>query len=236
MTWPDVRADAVARLVEWNNRHVHTADPAPPNPRPIEHEAWYHGMRAVHPTILGEWRSFVSGGGRLPLIDSLLQGPQGNVGGWWQAGGLIVERRPRGPLAAAFPGTVAALLTIPGLLSAMWSVLGPGAELPPHAGTNAGALNLLVGVDCPAGSGHDIDGKQVSLDGGDVVIFDDTFVHSAWNRSDEPRVLLIGGVLRPVPGLTGRVNTLVQYAQHRLTPRYYRAIEVGAELHRALNE
>lgn len=236
MTWSAVRAEALTRLVEWNNRRVRWVDPSPPNPLPIDHEPWCRALQAAHPAILGEWRRFVADGGRLPLIESLLDGPQGNVGGWWRAGGLIVEGRPRGPLAREFPETVAALSTIPGLLSAMWSVLGPGAELPPHTGTNAGALNLLVGVDCPPGSGHDIEGVPVSLDGGAVVIFDDTYRHSAWNQSDRPRVLLIGGVLRPVPGMAGHLNAAVQRAHHRLSPQYHRAIDVGAELHHALNE
>ena len=131
---------------------------------------------------------------------------------------------------------MATLLTIPNLLSAMWSVLGPGAESPVHTGLNAGALNLLIGVDCPAGSGHDIEGTPVSLDGGRVVLFDDLLPQAAWNQSTNPRVVLIGDVLRPVPGVDGMVNTAVQWASGRLTPAYRNAVRRDAELHRALNK
>lgn len=235
MTWPEARASAVSRLIEWNNRRVRRVDPEVENPRLIDDAEWCVELRAAHPTIRGEWDRFVAEGGQLPLIDDLLEGPQGSVGGWWRAGPLIDQGRPQGPLAHHFPDTVAALLTIPGLLSAMWSVLGPGAELPPHTGVNAGALNLLVGVDCPPGSGHDIDGRPVSLDGGAVVIFDDTLPHAAWNRSSVPRAVIIGGVLPKLPGMTGQVNALVQRAQRHFTPEYRRAISTGAALHRSLN-
>lgn len=228
-------AGAVDRLVRVNTAHIHRVDGDAPNPRPVADEPWYDRVVGAHASIRGEWDAFEAAGLRLPLIDEMLGGWQGNVGGWWRTGALISRGRPRAPLAPHFPATVAALLEIPGLLSAIWSVLGPGAELPPHQGVNAGALNLLVGVDTPPGSGHEIEGRPVSLADGAVVIFDDTRPHAAWNRSDRPRVLLIGDVRRPLPGLTGRANAVVQWASNALLPAYGQALERNAELYRALN-
>ena len=42
-------------------------------------------------------------------------------------------------------------------------------------------------------------------------------------------------VMRRVPGVLGALNPLVQWTSHWLTPSYRRAIDTGAELHRALN-
>lgn len=229
-------SSAADRLVAWNTARIRRIDADAPNPQPVDAEPWARRVRAAHPAIRAEWDAFADGGGQLPYIDDFLDGWQGNVGGWWRTGGLISRGRPRSPLADLFPQTVETLLEIPHLLSAIWSVLGPGAELPPHTGLNAGALNLLVGVHCPEGSGHEIEGVPVSVDGGRVVLFDDTLPHTAWNRSDEPRVLLIGDVLRPLAGLDGAVNTAVQWCSYHLTPGYRRAIRRGAELHRELNE
>lgn len=228
-------AAAADRLVTWNTARIRRLEPDAPNPRPIDDEPWARRVKAAHPAIEAEWDAFTESGGRLPYIDDFLGSWQGNVGGWWKTAGLISRGRPRAPVADLFPRTVATLLEIPHLLSAIWSVLGPGAELPPHTGRNAGALNLLVGVHCPAGSGHEIEGVPVSVDGGRVVLFDDTLPHAAWNRSDEPRVLLIGDALRPLPGLDGAVNAAVQWASYRLTPTFRTAVRRGAELHHALN-
>lgn len=230
-----MRASTVQRLVAWNTERIHRIDATAPNPRLVDDEPWAQHLMAAHDQIRGEWATFTAAGGQLPLIDDFLGGWQGNVGGWWKTGALISRRRPRAPLADVFPQTVAALLGIPHLLSAIWSVLGPGAELPVHTGVNAGALNLLIGVDCPDGSGHDIDGTPIRLDAGRVVLFDDTLPHTAWNRSDRPRVLLIGDLLRPLAGFDGTINTAVQWGSDRFTPAYRDAIRRGAELHRTLN-
>lgn len=230
-----VGARLATRLVAANNRLVRRVDPSPPNPRPIAGEPWAAALRAAHPTMRAEWDGFTDRGGQIPLIEDLLGSWQGNVGSWWRAGALITRRRPRAPLADVFPGTVQALLGLPGLLSAMWSVLGPGGELPPHVGDNAGALNFLIGVDCPPESGLEVEGRPVPLGDGDVVVFDDTLTHATWNRSDRPRVLLLGDLDRRLPGPADAVSRLTQVARHHLLPSYRRAVAVGAECDVALN-
>jgi beta-hydroxylase len=227
---------AAARLVTWNNGVVRRCDPDAPNPRDVSTEAWCRHLVDARGEIRREWDAFAGAGGRLPLIEDFLGGHQGNTGSWWRAGGLITRSRPRDPLAALFPRTVEALLAVPGLLSAMWSVLGPGGELLPHTGDNAGALNYLIGVDCPAESGLSVEGRKVDLSDGAVVVFDDTFPHATWNRSDRPRVVLLGDILRDVPGPGGWANRVTQAGRHHLVPGYRRAITVGAELHAALND
>lgn len=222
-------------VVDANTTCVHRIDGDAPNPRLVSGEAWYDRVVAAHGAISAEWEAFETAGGRLPLIDEMLGEWQGNVGGWWRTGTLISRGRPRAPLAELFPRTVGALLEIPHLLSAIWSVLGPGAELPVHQGRNAGALNVLVGVRCPPGSGHEIEGTPISVDGGRVVLFDDTLPHAAWNRSNEPRVVLLGDVVRPLPGLYGAANAAVQWGSYWCNPGYRRAVRRSAELHRALN-
>lgn len=228
-------ATVAERLVDWNTARIHRLEPDAPNPRPVAGEPWCRALAAAHPAIRDEWQAFVEGGGELPLIDDFLGGWQGNIGGWWKTGGLISRGRPRAPLADVFPTTVATLLQVPHLLSAIWSVLGPGAELPPHTGKNAGALNLLLGVDVPPGAGHTFQDVPASLAEGGVVLFDDTLPHAAWNHSDRPRVLIMGDVRRPLPGPHGTVNGAVQWASYWLNPGYRNAIRRGGELHHALN-
>jgi Aspartyl/asparaginyl beta-hydroxylase and related dioxygenases len=70
-------------------------------------------------------------------------------------------------------------------------VLHPGTHILPHRGvTNTrlvAHLPLIVPRDCALNVGGEIHAWPE----GRCVIFDDTFEHEAWNRSDQTRVVLI---------------------------------------------
>lgn len=223
----------IDKLVAANTAWIRTIDPSQPNPREIDDEAWAINLVASHSLIRSEWDRFLSDGFRLPLIDDLLGGPQGSEHSWWKAGVLVVRGRPSSPLSEHFPATVDALMRVPGLISVMLSMLGPGGELPPHTGPNSGALRLLVGVDVPDEAGHTIEGTPVSLHQGGAVLFDDSYLHSAWNHSTRPRIVLLGDVLRPLPFGAHTRNRAVQFIRHHLTPEYHLAPKVGASWHHA---
>jgi aspartate beta-hydroxylase len=79
----------------------------------------------------------------------------------------------------------------------LFSVFTPGTHLLPHRGvTNTrlvGHLPLIVPRDCALNVGGEIHEWQE----GRVVVFDDTFEHEAWNRSDQIRVVLIFDIWNP---------------------------------------
>jgi aspartate beta-hydroxylase len=79
----------------------------------------------------------------------------------------------------------------------LFSTLGPGTHLLPHFGvTNArvvGHLPLLVPADCALA----VAGIEHRWQVGEVVVFDDTYSHEAWNRSAEIRVVLIFDMWHP---------------------------------------
>jgi aspartate beta-hydroxylase len=76
-------------------------------------------------------------------------------------------------------------------------VFTPGTDLLPHRGvTNARLvthLPLIVPPDCALNVGGALHVWQE----GRVVVFDDTYEHSAWNRSDAMRVVLIADIWNP---------------------------------------
>lgn len=224
----------VDRMVAANTAWMRRVDAGHPNPRDLSGQPWAVELVAAHERIHREWSDFVARGGDLPYIDDLLDGHQGNQSSWWKAGALIVRGRPAPPLADCLPETTEALMRVPGMLSTMLSVLGPGGELPEHTGPNSGSLRMLVGVDVPEGAGHQIEGRHVSLADGAVVLFDDSYPHAAWNRSDRPRVALLCDILRPLPFGLRAANRAVQFLRHHLTPEYHRVTTVGAEWHEAL--
>jgi aspartate beta-hydroxylase len=79
----------------------------------------------------------------------------------------------------------------------LFSKLGPGTHLLPHHGvTNTrvvGHLPLIVPPDCALRVADEEHPWRV----GEVVVFDDTYAHEAWNRSEQTRVVLIFDLWHP---------------------------------------
>jgi len=80
----------------------------------------------------------------------------------------------------------------------LFSLLRPGAHILPHRGvTNARVvahLPLVVPRDCAL---HVIGEAPHAWREGEVMVFDDTFEHEAWNRSGELRVILLMDTWNP---------------------------------------
>jgi len=79
----------------------------------------------------------------------------------------------------------------------LFSVFTAGTHLLPHRGVtnirSVAHLPLIIPRDCALQVGGEIhEWKR-----GEVVVFDDTFEHEAWNRSDQVRVVLIFDVWNP---------------------------------------
>ena len=114
----------------------------------------------------------------------------------WSAIYLFKESR-RGEHADRFPATLAALeqadlVRVDGVpMEAFFSRLVPGAHIPPHHGlTNTRLtvhLPLIVPDDCAIRVGE----EEYRWREGEILAFDDSFEHEAWNRSDSDRVVLI---------------------------------------------
>lgn len=79
----------------------------------------------------------------------------------------------------------------------LFSVFTPGTHLLPHRGvTNTRVvahLPLIVPPDCALAVGGEVHEWQE----GRIVVFDDTYEHEAWNRSDRVRVVLIFDLWNP---------------------------------------
>ena len=108
---------------------------------------------------------------------------------------------------ARCPKTAALLEHIPGLISAFFSILEAGAEIPPHRGVTKAMLTGHLGLSIPKDRdsiGLRVTDQVLRWEQGKVFIFDDTFEHEAWNRTDEDRIVLLMHVKRPMK-LVGRM-------------------------------
>jgi ornithine lipid ester-linked acyl 2-hydroxylase len=223
----------LSSILDSNNRRVRSSSRLPANPVPTEDLSWHELLLGSYPAIRSEWDQFVSSGGRLPLIEDVVMEHQGNDGAW-RAGLLVSRGKPCLPLASLFPETMGALRRIPGLRSALWSLMDSGVELPEHSGPNAGVLRYHLGVACGDASALRIGEVEIAHRDRFGILFDDTVPHAAWNRGAGPRVTLFCEVYRPLPAPQSWVNRAVQ-ALLGLDPRYRRAPRRAAEWHHALN-
>ncbi|MFL6846270.1 MAG: aspartyl/asparaginyl beta-hydroxylase domain-containing protein [Allosphingosinicella sp.] len=108
---------------------------------------------------------------------------------------------------ARCPKTAAMVAAIPGLNSAFFSILAPGAHIPRHRGVTKAILTAHLGLIVPARREDcrmQVDAQILHWDEGKIFVFDDTFYHEVWNDTDEQRVILLVQFRRPV-GLVGRI-------------------------------
>ena len=99
--------------------------------------------------------------------------------------------------------TVAALLDeAPEVVSAILSFLAPGKHIPEHRGPFRGILRFHLMLSMPRdGNGApacvmNIDGVPYRLGDGESLLWDDTYRHEVWNRSDQVRIALLLDVWR----------------------------------------
>lgn len=105
------------------------------------------------------------------------------------------------PSAVALcPKTVALLNQIPSVKAAMFAELPPGGQLNPHRDPFAGSLRYHLGLATPNDDRCyiDVDGIRHSWRDGQGVIFDETYVHDAYNKSEQNRIILFCDVERPL--------------------------------------
>jgi aspartyl/asparaginyl beta-hydroxylase (cupin superfamily) len=113
---------------------------------------------------------------------------------------------------ARCPETTRLIESIPGMQTAMFSILAPHKRIPPHDGPFKGVLRYHLGLLIPDDQEHvgiKVGGEIAHWQEGKSLVFDDTFVHEAWNDTDETRVVLFVDVIRPLREPAKTFNALM---------------------------
>ena len=95
---------------------------------------------------------------------------------------------------AAVPDTYAAISRIPGVHTALFSILHGYAEIEPHRGSAAGVVRFhypLIVPDKPEDCWIEIGGHHFVWREGEPLVFDDTREHWVKNKTPQTRVVLI---------------------------------------------
>jgi ornithine lipid ester-linked acyl 2-hydroxylase len=107
------------------------------------------------------------------------------------------------------PRTAELMREIPGMKTAMISILSPRKHILAHRGPYKGVLRYHLGLIVP----EDAESCRIRVgedirhwEEGESMIFDDTFNHEVWNDTDETRVVLFVDVMRPLPSPDAKIN------------------------------
>lgn len=110
------------------------------------------------------------------------------------------------------PQTWRAVRRIPGLRTAMFSILEAGKCIPPHRGPYNGVLRLHLALKVPQPSGAlgiRVGSELCQWEEGRALIFDDSYEHEVWNRSQDERVVLFVDFDKPLAQPARLVNALM---------------------------
>ncbi|NQU47135.1 MAG: aspartyl/asparaginyl beta-hydroxylase domain-containing protein [Planctomycetes bacterium] len=133
----------------------------------------------------------------------------------WNLHPLLVPGTELDDKDVSCPKTLKLLKLIPGLRMAAFSKLLPGAEILPHWGYSAAVLRAHLALKIPKGATVDNCAIKISKTPrtwkeGEIFIFDDMYVHQAYNKLEEERVVLVIDFLRPWKHRTSAIGYLRQ--------------------------
>ena len=98
------------------------------------------------------------------------------------------------------PKTVELLSRVPEVKAAMFAKLPSGGMLTPHRDPFPGSLRYHLGLSTP--NSEDcfilVDGRKYAWQDGKDVLFDETFIHEAHNKTEQDRIILFCDVRRPM--------------------------------------
>jgi aspartate beta-hydroxylase len=115
----------------------------------------------------------------------------------WKDGEVVAENAARCPLTMRVLQTIVPPEVQHAAPSILFSLLRPGAHIPPHSGMVNTRLICHLPLIVPPGCEFRVGNETRKWQEGKVWLFDDTIEHEAWNRSDEVRVILLFEVWRP---------------------------------------
>jgi beta-hydroxylase len=101
---------------------------------------------------------------------------------------------------ARCPTTVRLLRSLPSVRAALFALLPPDGKLADHRDPYAGSLRYHLGLLTPNSDACRIfvDGEPYAWRDGEDVVFDETYIHRAENRTSQDRIILFCDVERPL--------------------------------------
>ncbi|KAG8460169.1 hypothetical protein KFE25_014314 [Diacronema lutheri] len=178
---------------------------------PEPHRAPLYALEAAAPEILAEYdvlRADVSSD--YSTADPTRQEGEHRLHeGEWSWHSYVKKGERNAAWAARCPTTASLLEAVPGLMAhagaadpfgfAFFSTLHPGSTIEPHTAPCNLRLRCHLPLRVPPGDGcaMELAGARQPWAEGKLLVFDDCYEHAVWNRTAEPRVLLLFDLWHP---------------------------------------
>jgi aspartate beta-hydroxylase len=172
---------------------------------------WVPEIEKATDDVLGELRALLADS-REDFSPYLTHSPDEPLNQWrelnqsrrWSALFLYKDGERQEATAARCPKTLAALEKAPIVKiprrgpTSLFSLLEPKTRIPPHTGTTNTRLTVHLPLIVPPNCGFRVGTQIKEWHPGELLIFDDTIEHEAWNDSDQERVILIFDIWNPL--------------------------------------
>jgi aspartyl/asparaginyl beta-hydroxylase (cupin superfamily) len=178
---------------------------------------WAAGVESASSAVLRELESVLDEdrGGFQPYVQTAEGEPAGQFAGLdgsmqWGAYFLWHHGRAIESHIARCPETVAALAQAPQVRiqgrapASFFSALQPHTHIPAHTGATNCRLTVHLPLLIPDGCALRVGNHVRNWKFGELLLFDDTMEHEAWNNSDQLRVVLIFDIWHPLLSETER--------------------------------
>ncbi len=102
------------------------------------------------------------------------------------------------PNSKSCPKTAALIEKYPQIITAEFSMIQPNTHILPHTGYSGLYYRAHLPLDIPQGDlGFKVDGITKRWEENQWLVFDDSKIHEAWNKSNQPRTVLLIDFIPP---------------------------------------
>ena len=136
--------------------------------------------------------------------DKLNDSPNWNAFFFYRDGERFVDNHARCPRTSAALDALPLNRVADHSPESLYSVLTPGAHIPPHTGVINVRLVVHLPLIVPPDCGIRVGSETRGWTEGRCIAFDDTYEHEAWNKSNQTRVVMIFDIWNPALTLPER--------------------------------
>ena len=184
--------------------------------RPILEQSdflWSYGLEAAFPTIRAELDTVLARHRDLPNFQDIST-DQATItdDDRWKTFFLYGFGFRSDANCARCPETARLVAAVPGMQTAMFSILSPGKHIPNHCGPYKGLIRYHLALRVPTDAPRcriRVGDEYATWTEGRSLLFDDTYDHEVWNDTDEVRVVLFLDVVRPLRFPMNALNAVV---------------------------